>query len=82
MATQGKGGPSSSGLCLNHARKYWVLKSVHQDWFSEISEEINASLQEKHKAYIEWQNDDSKKDNFKRLQSKVQRKLRYMEDKW
>ena len=35
-----------------------------------------------YKAYIEWQNDESKRDNFKRLQSKVQRGLRYLEDKW
>ena len=56
-----------------------LKERVHQDWFDENSEEI---IQEKHKAYMEWQNDESKRDNFKRLQSKFQRELRYMEDKW
>ena len=57
-----------------------LKERVHQDWFDENSEEINTLLQEKHKAYIEWQNDESKRDNFKRFQSKVQRELQYMED--
>ena len=48
------------------SKKVLGLKErVHQDWFDEKSEEINTLLQEKHKAYTEWQNDESKTDNFK-----------------
>ena len=62
-----------------------LKKRVHQDWFDENSEDINKLLEEKHTAYINWQNDissTSKKDCFKHLQSKAQRELRAMQDSW
>jgi hypothetical protein len=32
-------------------------KRVHQDWFDENQEEICRALEEKRKAFIDWQND-------------------------
>ena len=60
-------------------------KRTHQDWFDENNEEIGNLLDEKHTAYINWQNDPSsasKKDCFKYLQSKVQKEPRAMQDSW
>ena len=70
-------------LMQESAKSVLGLKQrVHQDWFDENDEAIRVLLEEKRKAYIEWQNDDTKKDQFKALQSRVQRELRNMEDKW
>ena len=61
-------------------------KKVHQDWFDEndgrIKEEL---LDDKKKAFIEWQNDISstkKRDRFKHLQRQAQTELRRMQDEW
>ena len=45
-------------------------KKVHQDWFDENDERIKELLDDKKKAFIEWQNDissTSKRDRFKRF---------------
>ena len=58
---------------------------THQDWFDENNEQIQTIVQEKNKAFAEWQNDPSsnpKKERFKSLQARVQKDLRQMQDSW
>ena len=60
-------------------------KKVHQDWFDENDERIKELLDDKKKAFIEWQNDissTSKRDHFKHLQRQAQAALRRMQDEW
>ena len=60
-------------------------KKVHQDWFDENDERIKELLDDKQKAFIEWQNDistSSKHDRFKYLQRQAQAALRRMQDEW
>ena len=60
-------------------------KKVHQDWFDENDEHIRELLDDKKKAFIEWQNDissTSKRDRFKHRQRQVQAALRRMQDEW
>ncbi|XP_076042061.1 uncharacterized protein LOC143025963 [Oratosquilla oratoria] len=60
-------------------------KRIHQDWFDENDETIKSLLDNKQKAFIEWQNDPSstsKRDRFKHLQRQAQTTLRKMQDKW
>lgn len=60
-------------------------KRVHQDWFDENDETIKSLLDNKQKAFIEWQNDPSstsKRDRFKHLKKQAQTSLRKMQDKW
>ena len=60
-------------------------KRVHQDWFDENDDQISQLLQEKNKAYMEWQNDfnsTSKADRFRTLKVRAQRQLREMKEKW
>ena len=59
-------------------------KKVHQDWFNENDERIK-KLDDKKKAFIEWQNDissTSKRNRFKHLQRQAQTALRRMQDEW
>ena len=58
-------------------------KKVHQDCFDENDECIKELLDDKKKAFIEWQNDisyTSKRDRFKHLQRQAQTALRRMQD--
>ena len=58
-------------------------KKVHQDWFDENDECIKELLDDKKKAFIEWQNDissTSKCDRLKHLQRQAQAALRRMQD--
>ena len=51
------------------------MKKVRQDWFDENDERIKELLDDKKKAFIEWQNDissTSKRDHFKHLQRLAQ----------
>ncbi|XP_076054495.1 uncharacterized protein LOC143033187 [Oratosquilla oratoria] len=60
-------------------------KRIHQDWFDENYETIKSLLDNKQKAFIEWQNDlsfTSKHDRFKHLKRQAQTTLRKMQDKW
>ena len=58
-------------------------KKVHQDWLDENDERIKEFLNDKKKAFIEWQNDyTSKRDRIKHLQSQAQAALRRMQDEW
>lgn len=60
-------------------------KRHHQDWFDENNEAIQALLNEKRAAYIDWQNHPncvSRRDRFKEYQAKAQRELRAMQDAW
>ena len=60
-------------------------KKVHHDWFDENDERIKKHLEDKKKAFIEWQNDissTSKRDRFKHLQRQAQAALRRMQDEW
>ena len=60
-------------------------KKLHQDWFDEHDECIKELLDDKKKAFIEWQNDifsTSKRDRFKHLQRQAQAALRRMQDEW
>ncbi|XP_076068327.1 uncharacterized protein LOC143040778 [Oratosquilla oratoria] len=60
-------------------------KRIYQDWFDENDEIIKSLLDNKQKAFIEWQNDPSstsKRDRFKHLQRQAQTTLRKMQDKW
>ena len=60
-------------------------KKVHQDCFDEKHERIKELLDDKKKAFIEWQNDissSSKHDRFKHLQRQAQVALRRMPDEW
>ena len=59
-------------------------KKVHQDWFDENDEHIKELLDDKKKAFIEWQNDisTSKHDRFKHLQRQAQTTLRRKQDEW
>ena len=60
-------------------------KKVHQDRFDENDESIKELLDDKEKAFIEWQNDissTSKGDCFKHLQRQAQAALRRMQDEW
>lgn len=57
----------------------------HQDWFDKNNEQIQAALVAKNKAYTEWKNDSSsvtKREKFKKFQTKVQSDLRDMQDQW
>ena len=50
-------------------------KKVHQDWFDENDEHIKELLDDKKKAFVEWQNDissTSKRDRFKHLHKQAQ----------
>ncbi|CAM4648052.1 unnamed protein product [Leuciscus chuanchicus] len=61
------------------------LKRTHQDWFDESDEIIGNLLEEKRKAYIEWQNDissTSKGDRVRHLQRQAQTVLRKMLNEW
>ena len=58
-------------------------KKVHQDWCNENDERIKELLDNKKKAFIEWQNDissTSKRGHFKHLQRQAQVALRKMQD--
>ena len=60
-------------------------KKVHQDWFDEKDERIKELLDDKKKAFIEWQNDissTSKRDLFKHLQRQAQAALHRMRGEW
>ena len=60
-------------------------KKVHQDWFDENDEHIKELLNDKKKAFIEWQNgisSTSRRDRFKHLQRQAQTTLRKMQDEW
>ena len=60
-------------------------KKVYQDWFDENDEHIKELLDDKKKAFIEWQNDISsisKHDHFKHLQRQAQTALRKTQDEW
>ncbi|XP_076069804.1 uncharacterized protein LOC143041683 [Oratosquilla oratoria] len=60
-------------------------KIIHQDWFDENDKTIKSLLDNRQKAFIEWQNDPSstsKHDRFKHLQRQAQTTLRKMQDKW
>ena len=57
----------------------------HQDWFDENDSEIHALLEEKNRLLRDHQNDPSctaKKAAFTNMRSKVQSKLRSMQDSW
>ncbi|CAH1233287.1 Hypp666 [Branchiostoma lanceolatum] len=57
----------------------------HQDWFDENDEHVQALLDEKRKAYIDWQNHpncESRHDRYKSYKARVQKELRTMRDKW
>ena len=59
-------------------------KKVHQDWFDENDKRVK-ELDDKKKAFIEWQNDvssTSKRDRFKHPQRQAQAALRRMQDEW
>ncbi|XP_076028386.1 uncharacterized protein LOC143017482 [Oratosquilla oratoria] len=59
-------------------------KRIHQDWFDENNKTIKSLLDNKQKAFIEWQNDPSstsKHDRFKHLQRQAQTTFRKMQDK-
>ena len=60
-------------------------KRIHQDWFDENDDPIRQLLDDKKKAYLEWQNDISstpKRDHFKHFQRLTQTALRRMQDEW
>ena len=60
-------------------------KKVHQDWFAENDERIKELLDDKKKAFIQWQNDissTSKRDRFKDLQRQAQVAFHRMQDEW
>ena len=60
-------------------------KKVHQDWFDEKDERIKELLDDKKKAFIEWQNNissTSKQDRFKHLQRQAQAALCRVQDEW
>ena len=53
-------------------------KKVHRHWFDENDERFKELLDDKKKAFIEWQNDissTSKRDRFKHLQRQAQAAL-------
>ena len=57
----------------------------HQDWFDENREDIIELLDEKHKAHQAHLNDpmsQAKTDSLKDIRSKIQKKLREMQDEW
>ncbi|KAJ1154029.1 hypothetical protein NDU88_006786 [Pleurodeles waltl] len=57
----------------------------HQDWFDDNDENIQKLLDEKHEAFRSLQQDAtsvSKKSAYNSIQSKVQAKLREMQDSW
>ena len=58
---------------------------IHQDWFDENSKSIQAALNAKNKAFTEQQNNPTsvtKKNKFKKLQTRVQSELQEMQDQW
>ena len=60
-------------------------KKVYQDWFDGNDEHIKEFLDDKKKAFIEWQIDissTSKRDRFKHFQRQAQTALRRMQDEW
>ncbi|KAI8502383.1 hypothetical protein Bbelb_199710 [Branchiostoma belcheri] len=56
----------------------------HQDWFDENDESIQVLLNEKRKAYTEWQNCPSTPchDKYKMVKARVQKQLRAMQNEW
>ena len=50
---------------------------IHQDWFDKKDVEIGKLLEEKRKAFLDWQNIKSaaKRDRFKDLLNMVQREI-------
>ncbi|KAI8515959.1 hypothetical protein Bbelb_067720 [Branchiostoma belcheri] len=56
----------------------------HQDWFDENDESIKVLLNEKRKAYTEWQNCPStpRHDKYKMVKARVQKQLRDMQNEW
>ena len=71
-----------------HSAALEVLRPAtrhHQDWFDENDSEIHALLEEKHRLLRDHQNNPSctaKKAAFTNMRSKVQSKLRSMQDSW
>ena len=60
-------------------------KRVHQDWFDENDAHITQLLQEKNKAFMEWQDDPSstpKADRFSHLRAHARKQLQQMRDRW
>ena len=77
---------NSSRLVTESAKLTIVpKKKVHQDWFDRNDELIKEHLDDKKKAFIEWQNDissTSKHGRFEHLQRQAQTALRRMQDEW
>ena len=60
-------------------------KKVHQDWFDENDEVVQALLDEKRKAFIDWQNHpncSSRRDRYNDCKARAQRELRSMQNQW
>ena len=60
-------------------------KKVHQDWFDESDEAVQALLDERRKAFIDWQNHpncSSRHDRYKDCKARAQQELRNMQNQW
>jgi hypothetical protein len=60
-------------------------KRVHQDWFDENDEAVQALLDNKRQAFIDMQNHPNcaaRRDRFKDCQARAQREIRAMQDRW
>ena len=78
-----RNGPQSRMRSLQFTKEVPGPKAGIQDWFDENSESIQADLDDKNKAFTNWQNDltsVTKKAKFKKLLARVQSQLREMQD--
>ncbi|CAI9726373.1 Hypothetical predicted protein [Octopus vulgaris] len=79
----GVGNSHSNGFPYNLGKGVLgVKKKKHQDWFDESDGNIQHFMEEKRKALLANDSDQSRAFFFKEIKADVQRKIRRMQDTW